>query len=38
LSIVDARERESVIATVTGSTAPVEIQKIAQLASMYEWQ
>jgi len=31
-------ERELVIATVSGSTTPVEIQKIAQLASMYEWQ
>jgi hypothetical protein len=27
-----------VIATVSGSTTPVEIRKIAQLASMYEWQ
>ena len=26
------------IATVSGSTTPVEIRKIAQLASMYEWQ
>lgn len=31
-------ERELVIATVSGSTAPVEIRKIAQLASKYEWQ
>ena len=31
-------ERELVIATVSGSTTPVEIRKIAQLASMYEWQ
>lgn len=31
-------ERELVIATVSGSTAPVEIRKIAQLASVYEWQ
>jgi hypothetical protein len=31
-------ERELVIATVSGSTTPVEIQKIAQLASRYEWQ
>jgi hypothetical protein len=27
-----------VLATVSGSTTPVEIRKIAQLASMYEWQ
>ena len=27
-----------VIATVSGSTTPVEIRKIAQLASRYEWQ
>ena len=27
-----------VIATVSGSTTPVEIRKIAQLASMHEWQ
>ena len=32
------QERELVIATVSGSTTPVEIRKIAQLASMYEWQ
>jgi LysR family hydrogen peroxide-inducible transcriptional activator len=38
LSIDDAQERELVIATVSGSTTPVEIRKIAQLASMYEWQ
>jgi LysR family hydrogen peroxide-inducible transcriptional activator len=38
LSIVDPQERELVIAMVSGSTAPVEIRKIAQLASMYEWQ
>jgi hypothetical protein len=31
-------ERELVIATVSGSTTPVEIRKIAQLASMSEWQ
>ena len=31
-------ERELVLATVSGSTTPVEIRKIAQLASMYEWQ
>jgi hypothetical protein len=31
-------EREWVIATASGSTTPVEIRKIAQLASMYEWQ
>ena len=31
-------ERELVIATVSGSTTPVEIRKIAQLASRYEWQ
>ncbi len=31
-------ERELVIATVSGSTTPVEIRKIAKLASMYEWQ
>jgi len=30
-------EREIVIATVSGSTAPAEIRKIAQLASRYEW-
>ena len=29
-------ERELVIATVSGSTTPVEIRKIAQLASMHE--
>jgi hypothetical protein len=38
LSIDDAQERELVIATVSGSATPVEIRKIAQLASMYEWQ
>jgi len=27
-----------VIATVSGSTTPVEIRKIAQLASRYKWQ
>ena len=32
-----ALEREVVIATVSGSTAPVEIRKIAQLAARYEW-
>ena len=26
------------IATVSGSTTPVEIRKIAHRASMYEWQ
>ena len=31
-------ERELVIVTVSRSTTPVEIQKIAQLASRYEWQ
>lgn len=31
-------EREMVIATVSGSTTPVEIREIAQLASKYEWQ
>jgi hypothetical protein len=31
-------ERELVIVTVSGSTTPVEIRKIAQLASRYEWQ
>ena len=30
-------EREVVIATVSGSTAPVEIRKIAQLAARYAW-
>src|SRR5690606_4688085 len=30
-------EREVVIATVSGSTAPVEIRQIAQLAARYEW-
>ncbi len=30
-------EREIVIATVSGSTAPVEIRKIAQLAAEYDW-
>jgi hypothetical protein len=38
LSIVDAQEQELVIATVLGSTTRVEIRKIAQLASMYEWR
>ena len=32
-----ALEREVVIATVSRSTAPVEIRKIAQLAARYEW-
>jgi LysR family hydrogen peroxide-inducible transcriptional activator len=32
-----AFEREIVIATVSGSTAPVEIRKIAQLAARYDW-
>ena len=31
-------ERELVLATVSGSTTPVEMRKIAQLASMYEWK
>jgi DNA-binding transcriptional LysR family regulator len=31
-------ERELVIVTVSGSTTPVEIRKIAQLASTYEWR
>ena len=31
-------ERELVLATVSGSTTPVEIRKIAQLASRYEWK
>ncbi|MDY0885892.1 LysR family transcriptional regulator [Dongia soli] len=31
-------ERELVIATVSGSATPIEIRKIAQFASMYEWQ
>jgi hypothetical protein len=31
-------ERELVIATVSGSTSPVEMRKIAQLAAMYEWK
>ena len=31
-------ERELVITTVSGSTTPVEMRKIAQLASMYEWK
>ena len=30
-------EREVVMATVSGSTAPVEIRKIAQLAAQHEW-
>ena len=30
-------EREVVLATVSGSTAPVEIRKVAQLATGYEW-
>ena len=29
--------REIVIATVSGSTAPVEIRKVAQLAARYDW-
>ena len=33
-----ALEREVVIATVSGSTAPVEIRKVAQLAARHEWQ
>lgn len=31
-------EREVVIVTVSGSTAPVEIRKVAQLAARYEWR
>lgn len=31
-------ERELVIVTILGSTTPVEIRKIAQLASRYEWE
>lgn len=31
-------EREVVIATISGSTAPVEIRKIAQLAAGYGWR
>jgi LysR family hydrogen peroxide-inducible transcriptional activator len=31
-------ERESVIAMVSGSTTPVEMRKIAQLASRYDWK
>ena len=31
-------ERELVITTVSGSTTPVEMRKIVQLASMYEWK
>ncbi|MBQ8105528.1 MAG: LysR family transcriptional regulator [Afipia sp.] len=31
-------ERELVIVTVSGSTTPVEMRKIAQLASRYAWQ
>jgi len=38
LRIVDAQERELVLATVSGSTTPAEMQKIAQLAARYEWQ
>jgi hypothetical protein len=38
LGTVDVQERELVIATVSESTTPVEIRKVAQLASMYEWQ
>jgi hypothetical protein len=37
LSKASLLERELVIATVSGSTTPVEIRKIAQLASRYEW-
>jgi hypothetical protein len=29
--------REVVIATVSGSTSPLEIRKIAQLASRHDW-
>lgn len=32
-----ALEREVVISTVSGSTAPVEIRKLAQLASIHPW-
>ena len=32
-----ALEREVVMATVSGSTAPVEMRKIAHLAARYEW-
>jgi hypothetical protein len=38
LSIVDAQEREMAIATLSGPTNSVEMRKITQLASMYEWQ
>jgi hypothetical protein len=38
LSIVDAQERELVIATVWRSTTPGEMRKIAQLTARYEWQ
>jgi hypothetical protein len=31
-------ERELAIAMVSGSTTPVEMRKIAQLAARYEWQ
>jgi hypothetical protein len=31
-------ERELVIATISGSITPVEMPKIAQLASMHEWK
>jgi hypothetical protein len=31
-------EQDLVIVTALGSTTPVEIGKIAQLASRYEWQ
>ena len=35
---LESLERELVLATVSGSTTPVEMRKIAQLASMYEWK
>ena len=31
-------ERELVLATVSGSTTPVDMRKIAQLALIYEWK
>jgi hypothetical protein len=36
LSIVDAQERGLVVATMSRSTTPVEQEKCAQRASMYE--
>jgi hypothetical protein len=38
VSIVGAQEWKMVIATASSSIAPIKIRKIAQLASMYEWQ